>query len=468
MSNKLINEDNEEIKNDIHNKIEMKINSIYKTPTPITDIVPNKTQNITFAMDHNTTFVREVEEEEAEIFDEIIVWHPSGGLGHCLLNLSWVIQKITNNDNNIKLFIYGMNTHIPFGEYFKNILEIKKDILYEEIKDLDKFCNTYKLSNEDKKLIMMANFKTGLKKLTCTLDEKNNNYVKNIELICSTSKYNVKRHVKLKESYKNKILTNPFKYYENNYFLISKSINNKSTTNVTKSKYTFRIKGSYMRALGVMNKHLDIEKDDIKYSKPKKNLMLEYVDIHNNKHTKNMIELTTHEIPDIKRIMKASYGVLDKTVDVTERIKDYLLEEKKVELNAKIIEEQKKEIKHILQSEKYIAVHYRGRDKKADGGIEFKVKQIQRVIKKYKIYNVFVATDNYTFFDEICDKIKNINVFRYICPPKNGFQIHYNKKDFKKGENLYKAVLDMLICKKATHFIPSKNSGFSTMVHDLD
>ena len=53
-----------------------------------------------------------------------------------------------------------------------------------------------------------------------------------------------------------------------------------------------------------------------------------------------------------------------------------------------------------------------------------------------------MATDNYTFFDEICNNIKNINVFRYTCPPKKGFQIHYKKKDFKKGENLYKAILD--------------------------
>ena len=464
MSSKLLIEDNEEIVNNIQKKIEMNVKTLHKKAISMLHNVKDDPTNITFNMDHNSDVVT----KNIEKIDEIIVWYPSGGLGHCLHNLSWVIQKIINKNNNTKLFIYGMNTHIPFGEYFNTILEIKKDILYEEIKDLDKFCDTYKLSDDNKKLIMKANFKTGLKKLTSSLKIKDKNYVKNIELICSTANYNVKKHIKLKESYKNQILNNPLKYYKNNYVLIRRSIDDDSNSNIMEHKYTFRIKESYMKALGVMNKHLNIKKDDVKYSKPKKILEMEYVDIHNKKHTKKMIELTTHEIHDIKKIIKANYGILDKTVDVTERIKKHLLEEKKVELNYEIIEKHKNKIKNIIESKKYIAVHYRGRDKKTDGGIEFKIKEIKRAIKNHEIYNIFVATDNYTFFDEICNKIKNANVFRYTSPPKKGFQIHYNKKDFQKGENLYKAVLDMLICKKATHFIPSKNSGFSTMVRQLD
>lgn len=468
MASSLSIKKDQENKNNIISNIDKKLNIKFNAPTnSLLDLNNQIEPTITFGMDHNTILIDESKKLEEKI-DEIIVWHPSGGLGHCLHNLSFVIQKLSTNDKNIKLFIYGLDTHVPFGEYFDTILEFKNKISYEEIKNINTFCTKYKLSNDDKNIIIKANYKTGSKKLTCTLDTNHNHYIEKIQLICSTWKYNIKNNIKLKDNYKNKILNNPLNYYKNNYNLIKSSIDKNSVYNTIEQKYTFRIKGSYMKALGVMNKHLKIEAADIKYSKLKKVLEMEYVDINNKNYTKKMIELTDHEIPNIKRIIKAEYGVLDKTVDVTARVKNYLLEKHDIELDAKVLEEQKNKIKCILQSEKYIAVHYRGRDKQADGGIDFKLKELQRAIKKYKIYNIYIATDNYAFFDQVYDSIKNINVFRYTSPPKDGRQIHYNKKDFKKGENLYKAILDVLMCKKATHFIPSKNSGFSTMVRELN
>ena len=133
-----------------------------------------------------------------------------------------------------------------------------------------------------------------------------------------------------------------------------------------------------------------------------------------------------------------------------------------------IFNTKKKKLKIFYKNEKYIAIHYRGRDKEAQGGINKKISEIKKAIKEHNITNIFVATDNPNFFNIIYEKIKNINLFRYTNPPLAGRQIHYNKKDFKPGENLYKAILDMYTCKKATYFIPSLNSGFSDMVRDLD
>ena len=130
--------------------------------------------------------------------------------------------------------------------------------------------------------------------------------------------------------------------------------------------------------------------------------------------------------------------------------------------------EQKTKINDILKNEKYIAVHYRGRDKSAAGGVTKKIHEIKSLINKTKIKNIFVATDNCNFFKFLEDELdKSIFIFRYTSPPKEGKNIHYNTTTFTKGENLYKTVLDIYTCRKATHFIPSINSGFSKLVKEL-
>ena len=71
------------------------------------------------------------------------------------------------------------------------------------------------------------------------------------------------------------------------------------------------------------------------------------------------------------------------------------------------------------------------------------------------------------FFDYLGENLPNITIFRYTNPPKEGKNIHYNTNIFKKGENLYKTLLDLTVCKNAYKFIPSIGSGFSNICKEI-
>ena len=488
-----------------------------------------------------------------------VIWKPSGGLGHCLHNLAWTIRL--SKRNKYKLYLYGLDRHLPFQYYASDFLNFKLTGLdIEEIKGSDKLNRFYKKYNIDKKsqtIVKKAIYNTNIKYLVPD---------KSVAVICSTARAKPHKFFEFKKSFIDSILENPYKFFNNDYKLLYGKYNN----NTQKEVYTLEISGSYTKTLGVTNKHLGIKKEDKDYVKELKILKINYTTIEGEKQYVEFVEKTKNRIDNIKCINKAVYGVKDKTIDITKKVKNRICfknigssggtyvfsiegsfykklrvsnkhlgiskEDKEHfnkpkclsltyydinnnEINTDILEkttkkisdikeiknarygigqkwkdvtqqvinecctrtineepkkvpdisleDQKNKIKTIVDSKQYIAVHFRFRDKKVVGGYVKKLREIKEAIKKRKIKNVFVATDSPMFFDYLNENLKDATIFRYTNPPAGGKNIHYNNKDFKKGENFYKTILDLYTCKNAKFFIPSVGSGFSSMYYEI-
>ena len=473
----------------------------------------------------------------------IVLWRPSGGLGHCLHNLAWTLEHCLRN--NYIMYIYGLHIHDPFQYHVSDFLELLKKYKVTELKnekELDDFCKKYNVSNDGIKLIHNCNCKTGVKFINAN---------KNCSLVCSAWGHKISKCFNFKKEFIQNILDNPYKYYKNDYNLLFHCEINKKT---------FHIKGSYMKALGIFNKNLGITSDDIDYLNLKKKLCINYTKTDKTKHYIECLEYTTHSIDDIYTLDKAVYGVKDKTIDVTSKIinqlydtgKEYELEvygsylkkfqitnenlnitpedpeykiqktlslkyeqenndikevfykentdfkidnikniisarygvnNKQSDITNKVkslcrsknnklelsdIDKQKSQINDILINNNYIAVHFRFRDKKVSGGYKKKLSEINEAINKSKIRNIFVATDSPMFFDYLYNNLNDVVIFRYTNPPSHGLNIHYNNDVFTKGENFYKSILDLYICKRAAYFIPSIGSGFSIVVRECN
>jgi len=237
----------------------------------------------------------------------------------------------------------------------------------------------------------------------------------------------------------------------------------------------FAISGSFYEVFRVTNKQLGITKEDKEHFNVKKELTLKYKDINDKVTEEKIKEKDTKEIKNIKDIISAKYGVGTKLKDVKEKVIKKCCIKKSIspapapapvekELT---LEEHKEKIKEIINSGKYIAVHFRFRDKKVGGGYKKKLREIKDAINKTGIQNVYVATDSPMFFDYLGENLPNTTIFRYTNPPKDGKNIHYNTSVFKKGENLYKTLLDLTVCKKSHRFIPSVGSGFSNICKEI-
>lgn len=377
-----------------------------------------------------------------------VLWKPSGGLGHCLHNLAWAYKFCLKN--NSKLYINGLNTHIPYQETFEKSLEfIDKSVIVEEISNIRLFYKKYNIDEKYLQLIKNANYKTQMKYIS---DDRS------IVLICGTARVSVKNLLKFKDDYISNILKNPYKYFKNDYNIISSK---------DEIPLKFHISGSYVKQLSVTNKMLGVTSKDNDYLNKPKTLELVYIDTNGKKIIYPMIEKSEHTINNIKEIISCSYGILDKKRDVTDKIRTKFCHYDKT-LHRSFDDKQKKIVEQIIKSKKYVAVHYRGRDKKVGGGMSKKLSEILNISKKTKITNVFVATDCPKFFNFLCEKEKSLTFFRYTSPPETGKNIHYNTSDFKKGENLYKTLLDIFTCKRSQHFIPSIGSGFSNITREFE
>lgn len=479
--------------------------------------------------------------------EKIVLWKPSGGLGHCLHNLAWCLDECLRL--KYKLYIYGFNKHIPFQYDAFEFLDFLKNKNVTELKnkdELDKFCNKYKISNAGRKIIDNANYKTGKKIIN--KDEPS------VRIVCSAWKKKTTGLINFKKSFIETILDNPYKYYKNDYTLLE---------NTNDNNYTFHIMGSYMKALGILNKDLNITSNDIDYLNKKKKLSINYTKRDKTKHYIECLEYSEHTIPNIMCIDKATYGIKDKTIDVTDMVRkklcdninetntvmgfkisgsyyknlnisnkdlgitendteyynkpktliikyensygitidvkinekeeckidnitkilnaSYGINDKQSDVTSKIksmckskttkilsntdIKNQQDKIKTIITKDKYIAVHFRYRDKKVKGGYTKKLHEIKQIIKKSGIKNIFIATDSPMFFNYLKDNLFDAIIFRYTNPPEHGLNIHYNKNVFTKGENFYKTMLDIYMCKRASYFIPSIGSNFSDIVN---
>lgn len=374
------------------------------------------------------------------------IWKPSGGLGHCLHNLAWMCNKV--KEDRCKLYIYGCENHIPLQVPFSQVFEIiDKSIPHEEVKNLNELCNKFNLSKEQRNLIEESDYKAGLKYLKPD---------KTLAFVCATWSNKLDNMIRIKKEYIRNVITHPLKYFDKSFSLIN-------TTRTRKMK-KFEIVGSYVAALGVTNKHLKIDPKDSRLCSLPKTLVIKYKNRNGELKVEEIKEKTNHTINDISEIIMCTYGLEDKVHDVTEKVVKNLCiyEDNQIEF-----EKQLQNVQSIINSGMYIAVHYRGRDKKAQGGEKKKLREITELCNANNINHVFVATDCPKFYDYLCKNTDGITLFRYTNPPSKGFNVHYNTRDFKRGENIYKTVLDMSVCIKAKYFIPSNGSGLSTLVKEF-
>ena len=240
--------------------------------------------------------------------------------------------------------------------------------------------------------------------------------------------------------------------------------------------YSLKINGSYYKAFRITNKQLKIPHDNKEILNKIKTLTIKYINTENKTLTYKYEDKEPISLTDIKNVISVIYGIDTYNKNITTRIKEKFLKKHEViekrkldseeKIQSEVIEEKKEIIHNIIKSKRYIAVHFRYRDKKAKGGPEKKFRDIKNKIKETGISAVFVATDCPTFFDYLVKQLDSkTTVFRYTNPPTKGINIHYNNH-FKQGENLYKTLLDIYTCKNAHTFIPSITSGFSKLVYE--
>ena len=115
-----------------------------------------------------------------------------------------------------------------------------------------------------------------------------------------------------------------------------------------------------------------------------------------------------------------------------------------------------------LDNIKFISVHFRNTDKKTN--ITEHIKKIKSKINKYKVNNIYLATDDYKFYDILKKNIKNCGIYMYTIIKSKVFNIHYNRKIFSEGENLFRGLLDIYMLQKGIEFIGCDNSNFSILV----
>ncbi len=115
-----------------------------------------------------------------------------------------------------------------------------------------------------------------------------------------------------------------------------------------------------------------------------------------------------------------------------------------------------------LDNIKFISVHFRNTDKKTN--ITEHIKKIKSKINKYKVNNIYLATDDYKFYDILKKNIKNCGIYMYTIIKSKVFNIHYNRKIFSQGENLFRGLLDIYMLQKGIEFIGCNNSNFSILV----
>ena len=117
-----------------------------------------------------------------------------------------------------------------------------------------------------------------------------------------------------------------------------------------------------------------------------------------------------------------------------------------------------------LDNIKYISIHFRNTDKKTP--IPQHINKIKSKINKYKVNNIYLATDDYKFYDILKQNIKNCDIYMYTIIKEKVYNLHYNRSIFSKGENLFRGLLDIYMLQKGIEFIGNNDSNFSILVEN--
>lgn len=128
------------------------------------------------------------------------------------------------------------------------------------------------------------------------------------------------------------------------------------------------------------------------------------------------------------------------------------------DLNIKVNDKIKNDFTKYDIKKKYISIHFRNTDMKHD--INLCVKQIINSIHKYDISTIYLATDDYSAYDFISEKLPNIEIIQHVKPENfGGGGLHQNSTN--KEKMIFGCLLDMYMILSSDYFIPSNGSGLS-------
>ena len=109
----------------------------------------------------------------------------------------------------------------------------------------------------------------------------------------------------------------------------------------------------------------------------------------------------------------------------------------------------------------YLSIHFRNTDMKHD--INKFIKKIKKLSKYNNVYSLFLASDDYSAYKSIKDKLPHINIIRKSIPPINlNDDWSYAAED--KETQLYECLRDIYFILNSNYFIPSVKSSVSKSI----
>jgi hypothetical protein len=111
----------------------------------------------------------------------------------------------------------------------------------------------------------------------------------------------------------------------------------------------------------------------------------------------------------------------------------------------------------------YISIHFRNTDKKND--IEPFIKKFRDIHDKTGINTLYLASDYFEAYGIFASEFPQINIIRKTIPPVGIYNLHYCSS-INKFDEIYQSIRDIFYVTHSDYFIPSYNSGFSTLIID--
>ena len=113
---------------------------------------------------------------------------------------------------------------------------------------------------------------------------------------------------------------------------------------------------------------------------------------------------------------------------------------------------------------KYLSIHFRNSDMKND--VNLFLNKIKEALNKYTdIKTIYIASDDFHFYDNVANKFPNINIVRKTFFEENLTNLHCYSSDKKK--QMYDCLVDIYYILLSDVFIPSLNSSMSRGIVEM-